>query len=77
MNGNKIICYFSGWAEQDADDVLLIDPHGDSPAKSAAQWITEKGNIDGLILDSFNEFNKYATDGEFEELRLEIQKEDS
>lgn len=79
---DKLVCYFSGWFEIDVADVKLIDPQMEDPAtgktvvKTAAEWLAERGNIDGLILESFNDANAEATDGSFEELTLKIEKDD-
>lgn len=73
----KLVCFFSGWVEIDVDDVLLTDPdeQGLVPTKPASQWLNERGNINGLILDSFENLIDDATDGSFEELTLNIEDE--
>ena len=70
----KLVCYFSGWFEIFIDEVQLKDPHHpDGKTQTAEQWLQERGHIDDLILESFNEANKQATNGSFEELQLEIE----
>jgi hypothetical protein len=70
----KLVCYFSGWFEICIDEVQLTDPHHpDCKTQTAEQWLQERGNINDLILASFNEANEQATNGSFEELRLEIE----
>lgn len=70
----KLVCYFGGWFENDVEKINLTDPHS-MVTKTAAEWLADKGNIDGLILDSFNDANAEASDGEFTELDLKIEED--
>lgn len=72
---NKLVVQYSGWFEIDADDVKLTDISGnEAVTKAASEWLAERGNIDGLLLESFTEAHNGATDGEFTELDLEIEE---
>jgi len=68
----NLVCMFSGWFEIDTDSVKLIDTETDE-CKTAAVWLKERGNIDGLILESFNDAHSDSSDGEFDQLDLSIE----
>ena len=69
---DKLVCYFSGWCEASTEDVKMTDPQS-GEVKTAKEWINEKADLDNLILDSFADMNAIATDGEYEELRIELE----
>jgi hypothetical protein len=73
----KLVCEFSGWFEISIDNVKLTNPNADDDAeytKTAAEWLEEKGDIEGLILESFSEAVTTATEGEFMVLILSIEE---
>lgn len=73
----KLVVMFSGWLEIDVNDVELDNIDGDEPiTKTAAGWLEERGNIDGLILTDFSEVYKNATDGAFEDIDLSVEDDE-
>ena len=69
----KLICYFSGWFEIDVKNVDLTNPETEE-IKTAYEWLNKRGNIDGLILESFSNAYADSLDGEFEQLDLSIKE---
>jgi hypothetical protein len=67
----KIVCEFSGYFAVDADKVRFLNTETDE-VKTAAQWLKKRGNIDGLVLQSFTKAYVAAHDVEFEQLDFEI-----
>lgn len=73
----KLVCYFSGWFEIDADDVQLVDLSTEpTVTKSAAEFLNEGKDIKKLILADFEGAFRDANDGEFESLELSIEDDD-
>lgn len=71
----KLVCMFSGWFEVDVNDVMLLNPET-RKVKSASDVLVEHGSIDGWLLESFDDANRFATDGTFEQLDLSIDNDD-
>lgn len=71
----ELVVDFSGWCRIDADKVNLMDcTTGD--VKTAAEWMAERGDIDGLILESLTDAMDNADDLEYSEIDLTIESED-
>ena len=72
----KLYCDFSGSFQIDVNDVKLAhwSNEGDPVVKTAAEWLKERGNIDGLDLEDFAQAFKDALDSDFQELDLSIEE---
>jgi hypothetical protein len=68
-----LVLYFSGWLKLDPERVLLYDLEKDEK-KTAAEFLRERGNIQGLIVDSFNQADETSLDGDYEELTLDLEE---
>jgi len=68
----KLVCLFSGWFECDSDNVSLIDPTTDE-VKTMAEWWDDRGNITGLMLNSFDDAKDNASDCEFSDIDLSVE----
>lgn len=72
----RLVCDFYGWFSIDVKDVNLVDVEtGDT--KTAKEWLEKRGNIDGLILESFREAEALALDGGFETLDLSLEEKNA
>lgn len=69
----NLLVQYSGWFSVDIEDVELYDMKTDI-TKTAAKWLEEKGNLDGLILLSFREAEDKSLDGQFEQLNFTVEE---
>jgi len=67
----KLVCLFSGWIECNSE-VMLLDPITDE-VKTLAEWWEDRGNINGLMLNSFDDAKDNATDYDFSDVDLSVE----
>lgn len=69
----NLVVEYSGWFAIDVNDVELYDIKTDV-SKTAAKWLEERGNLEGLILLSFREAEDKSLDGQFESMNLTVEE---
>lgn len=77
----RIICQFSGWFEVNPEKTLVrrlgVDNVDfDVPAITLAEELKTNPTLKDVVLEQFEDASKTAFDGGFEELYLEIEKDE-
>jgi hypothetical protein len=71
----KLVCYYSGWFECDASDVMMTDMET-MESKSVEEWAMTREKIGDLVLDDFVEAFNLALDGDMYTLDCTIEDDD-